>query len=275
MNVYALGASKNIGYYSAVRLLRKGATVTFLMRNPAVFDDDELIQKYVTSGKARIVKGDALNVADVQHGWETAREGGQNVDTLLFTIGGIPHFSFSKGFLLDPPNICTHTLLNVLCTIPVEQRAPATQPRIIAVSSTGITRASHGNLPFVLKPLYGFFLDGPHKDKLGLERVLAYCARRPWIDQEPRAAILSADWTSLPGLPAEGELKHVVVLRPALLMGESCKGDRQKDDKPPYKAAEHDLGGYTISRQDVAHFIVEGALAEWDKWEGKCVDLAY
>ena len=106
MNVFALGASKNIGYYSAIRLLSmtppipfpidetnpvidKGATVTFLLRNTTAFDTDETIQSYVRSGKARLVKGDALNIGDVTRGWTEAQAATdkQHVDFVLFTVG--------------------------------------------------------------------------------------------------------------------------------------------------------------------------------------------
>ena len=105
MNVYAIGASRNIGYYSAVRLLsasnpflrrtmadyraiEKGATVTFLLRSLNVFETDELIQGYVKSGHVRLVQGDALKAEDVAKGWEAAQEGPQShVDLVLFTLG--------------------------------------------------------------------------------------------------------------------------------------------------------------------------------------------
>ena len=107
MNVYTLGASKNIGYYSAIRLLGmtalvshfvvllikscpgKGATVTFLLRKPEVFDNDELIQPHVKSGKARLVKGDALSIEDVARGWAEAQSASEShrVDAVLFTVG--------------------------------------------------------------------------------------------------------------------------------------------------------------------------------------------
>ena len=40
-------------------------------------------------------------------------------------------------------------------------------------------------------------------------------------------------------------------------------------------ADEQGSDGYTISRRDVAHFISEHVLAEWDRWEGKRVSLSY
>lgn len=118
MKVYTIGGSRNIGYHASLRLLRKsihfprvlascqsesapwlfvdkGATVTFLLRNPSCFDEDEAIQGFVKQGRVRTVKGDALVKEDVRRGWEVA---GQNVpgsssdadgrvDVLLFTVG--------------------------------------------------------------------------------------------------------------------------------------------------------------------------------------------
>ena len=66
-----------------------GATVTFLLRSPAVFADDRAIQPFVASGKARLVQGDALVKEDVQRAWTEAGKGDDNrpVDLLVFTVG--------------------------------------------------------------------------------------------------------------------------------------------------------------------------------------------
>lgn len=66
-----------------------GATVTFLLRKPQIFDNDESIQKYVRDGKARLVTGDALVKDDVRRAWAEASIGddGNPVELLLFTLG--------------------------------------------------------------------------------------------------------------------------------------------------------------------------------------------
>jgi hypothetical protein len=66
-----------------------GATVTFLLRSPAVFDQDETIQSYAKKGKARLIQGDALVKDDVSRAWSEAEQGDDNrpVDFLLFTVG--------------------------------------------------------------------------------------------------------------------------------------------------------------------------------------------
>jgi len=273
--VLSIGGSRNIGYLSAIRLLEKGATVTFLLRSPSSFDVDATIQKYVQSGKARLVKGDALIKDDVEKAWvEAAKgEGEEKVDVVLFTVGGTPKFELTKGFTVSPANLVTQCLLNVLSTL------PPNHPKIITLSSTGLTKKSHANLPFALKPLYGYLLTGPHKDKLGTERVVAHCAGWPWDAEEVGEDILGSGWQD--GLPEAGSVKSIVVIRPALLVEGDCKADKLKDEKKkgkakePYRVKEGDIGGWTVSRKDVAHFIVEGVLGDWKKWEGKCISIAY
>lgn len=151
---------------------------------------------------------------------------------------------------------------------------PTTGPRLITISSTGLSRASHAALPLALKPMYGYLLRSPHADKLGAERVVAHCAGWKWTDEEPSEKILPQGWQEREGLIEPGKLKHLVVVRPALLTDGSCKADGAT--KIPYRTVDGELdGGYTISRKDVAHFLVEGVLPQWDQWEGKCISIAY
>ncbi|KAL1709156.1 hypothetical protein EV121DRAFT_276545 [Schizophyllum commune] len=272
-NILALGASKNIGYFAAIRLLDAGATVTFLLRNPAVFDEDEAIKKAVAAGKAFLVKGDGLNQDDVARAWAEATSHG-HVDTLLFTVGGVPKgFSLTKGFIIEPHNLVTQCLLNTLCTIPKD----APQPRIVVVSSIGLTKRSHSSLPLIFKPLYAHALAMPHRDKLGVERVLAHCAGLPWdaSEEEPADDIVGAGWRERQGLPGPGELKQVLIVRPALLTDGECKADKKKEGREPYRAEEKELGGYTVSRKDVGHFIFKAVTSDWNKYGGKIINVGY
>ena len=66
-----------------------------------------------------------------------------------------------------------------------------------------------------------------------------------------------------------------VILKPALLTDGACKADTASAGKQPYRFSEEDLGGYTISRKDVGHFIAENLLEDWKKWSGKGISLAY
>lgn len=192
----------------------------------------------------------------------------------LLHAGGTPKFQLTKGFVISPPNLVTQSLLNTLSTIPPQTIAP----KIITLSSTGLTRSSHANLPLALKPLYGYLLTGPHNDKVGSEKVVAHCAGWDWDVRDADAGpdIMGEHWEE--GLP-KGTL-DILVVRPALLVDGDCKADKvdkagKVKGKDAYITKEGDIGGYTVSRKDVAHFLVEGALSDWDAWKGKCVTIAY
>lgn len=200
-------------------------------------------------------------------------------------------FKLTKGFTISPPNITTQAILNVFCTIP--DSVP--RPKFIAATSIGVTKDSP--LPLVYKPLYAYLLREPHADKLGLERVLAHGSGRQWDDKEPRAEITTVDgikWQDRKDLPSSGSLE-VLVLRLPIFVGSDQKpahppsatnagapssppradeAETKKDEegKPKYRVGGSELSGtYTISREEVAHFIAETAVKNWDQYKGKAV----
>ena len=191
-------------------------------------------------------------------------------------------FKVTKGFTIDPPNITTKAILNVLCTMPTSP----TPPKVIAITSIGVTKDSP--IPLVYKPLYGYLLRGPHADKLGLERVLAHVGGRGWDNKEPRDDITTVDgvkWQDRTNLPAPGSLEVLVIRPPAFVESKqkpapsSSTGndsDAKKDDeKPGYRVGSSELGGtYKISREEVAHFIAENAMKDWDQFKGKCITVS-
>jgi len=275
MNVLTFGGSRNIGYYASLRLLRQGATVTFLLRSTGVFDSDQDMRPFIAQGKAILVEGDALKLDDVKAAWNRALTANEShaIDLVLFTIGGNPSFKLlNHGFVIKPRNLCTQTLLNVICTVP----DLPTSPKFIAVTSLGITQDCHDHLPLALKPLYSFLLAGPHADKLGAERVLAHCSGHTWSDPEPRSDIMngpSGNWSDRDHLPAKGTLKDLVIVRAAMLMDGECKGDEKAG---AYRASTQYLeGAYRVSRKDVAHFISTRVIQNWSEWNGKIANIAY
>jgi hypothetical protein len=277
-NVLVLGGSRNIGYYAALRLLASGATVTFLLRSPSAFDQDETVQRYIKSGKARLVKGDGLVQEDVKRAWEDSGKD-KPVDTVLFTVGGTPKFQISKGFVIEPQNLVTQCLLNVLTTMPKPSETNRSPPRMIVISSIGLTPSTHQSLPLLLRPMYSYLLAVPHKDKIGAERLLWHCAgkERPADVPEPGEEIMGSDWVHREGLPEFGSFANMLTVRPALLTDGECKADKMQasGEKKPYRVAGEDLSGYTVSRKDVAHFIVEDALKNWDQYRNTTVAIAY
>ncbi|EEB90534.1 hypothetical protein MPER_11244 [Moniliophthora perniciosa FA553] len=270
MNIFSIGAARNIGYYSSIRLLDAGCTVTFLLRNPSVFDGDEVIKKYVASGKVALVKGDALVKSDVERGWAEAAKHGK-VDILLFTVGGTPHFSFRKGFVVEPHDLVTRCMLNALCTMPKDSPLP----KVVTVTSIGLMRSSHAALPMLLKPFYAL-LAVPFHDKIGVERLLYHCAGWLWRDEAKANAddVLGVNWSETPGLPERGSLGDVLIVRAALFTDGECVAESK--GKKGYRVTDGDLpGAWTISRKDVAHFIVDALLNKWDQCGSKCVSIAY
>ncbi|KAF9014247.1 hypothetical protein BDQ17DRAFT_1419148 [Cyathus striatus] len=273
-NVLSIGGSRNIGYFASLRLLAAGATVTFLLRNPSVFDSDTDVQKYIRKGTAFLVKGDALVKSDVELAWKEATANGiKNVDLLLFTVGGTPKFTVLKGAVINPPNLVTHSLINTLCTMP----RMTLQPRIVVVSTIGTTRSSRAAIPVALKPVYGYLIKEPRKDKLGAERILSHVGGWRWNttdDGEPSEHIIGrGDWTKLEGLPAQGELKRILLVRAAMLTDGECLADKKGSNA--YRVSKQDITGWNISRQDVAHFVVDAVLNRWDEYENETVSIAY
>lgn len=150
------------------------------------------------------------------------------------------------------------------------------QPRLITISSTGLTHSSFALIPFVLKPLYAL-LSVPHKDKVGAERVIAHCAGWKWevdSDEEPGDDILGERWLERDGLPAAGSFKNVLVIRPALLTDGECKAEKG-GKKNAYRVKEGDFSAYTVSRKDVGHFVADAVLNRWSEFENKLVTIGY
>ena len=72
----------------------------------------------------------------------------------------------------------------------------------------------------------------------------------------------------------KGAFPRVLILRPALYTDGECRGDKKGVDG--YRVGDGSLpGAYTIGRRDVAHFITEQGLKNWEKWEGKCAVIGY
>ena len=144
----------------------------------------------------------------------------------------------------------------------------------------GVTRTSHAALPLPLRLFYGL-LKVPHKDKAGMERIISHCAGWAFDHEEPGDKIMGHDWVNREGLPAAGSLKRALVIRPALLTDGECfaeSGDALSTGgqrKEPYRVSEADIRGWTISRKDVAHFVVDAVLHRWDQFENKCVSIVY
>lgn len=164
-------------------------------------------------------------------------------------------------------------MINALVTM------PSAETRTIVVSTTGLTHAAHAGLPLLLKPMYSWLLDNPHIDKRGMERIVARAIGRTldgWSERDITSsdAVLPAGWEER--LP-QGSKPRIVVVRAALLQDGEAKGDTGSFSgaKAPYTIKGENEAGYTISRKDVAHFIVEQAMSAFNDYSGKVVSISY
>ena len=128
----------------------------------------------------------------------------------------------------------------------------ADQPRLIVISSNGIGAQGHADLPWCLKPVYGWLLKEPHADKEEMERQINTCAGIQHVDFNPNGE-------------NKGILDNVIIVRPALLTNGEKKGTQ---------AGNRLLGAWTISRKDVAEFIVSECVQKDSRWRGSGVTIA-
>lgn len=140
----------------------------------------------------------------------------------------------SSSRTMVSPGVCRDTMTVILQVL--EQLSEEERPkRIIAVSSTGLNDMKE--VPLVFRPIYKFLLPEPHKDKKELERLVSTNTFIP-------------NW---------------ILVRPSLLT------DGKLEEK--YRADE-DICGYTVSRVDVGHFLLNQCLVP-TTWINKRVVVTY
>jgi len=141
--------------------------------------------------------------------------------------------------IFDPiqdSTICTDGIVNILKALKSIHDDGLPVPRLIVVSSMGIGEQGK-ELPLLLRPFYKIVLHKPHVDKERMEK----------------AVMEASDW-----------LKEWILVRPALLTNGKHSGK--------YRAIQTS-SGYTISRADVADFMIKNLASK--EWVQKGPVLAY
>ncbi|KAG8734875.1 hypothetical protein FRC10_011343 [Ceratobasidium sp. 414] len=251
MHVLLLGASRNVGYSVTQRLLAHGHTCTLLLRRPEAAEADSALSSYVRDGKLKVVRGDGLVEAEVQQAWNAAKGDGE-VDAVFFGIGGVPKFSFTKGFVMTPADL-TARCMSVLLSVIQSSTTPSTRPKLVTITSNGLDEHTHSLLPLMLKPMYRWLLHAPHVDKIEQENVVKRAAG--WGEGE--------GWLGA---------RNLVIVRPSIFTSGECVADKKED---AYRVDEGLRSAWTVSRADVAHFVAEKVLTDWEKWAGKAWVISY
>ncbi|CAO3628781.1 unnamed protein product [Cunninghamella blakesleeana] len=136
------------------------------------------------------------------------------------------------------PNLCQRTIQVLIDAIQSIDDPQQRPKKLIAITSSGCVE--HKEVPLLFKPLYHFALAAPHEDKREMEhRIVNHCP---------------IDW---------------VIVRPSLLTNGALTGK--------YRSSATTISGYTISREDVGHFMLHQCLDDETakQWIKKCVVVTY
>jgi len=242
-----LGATGGCGLSALRRSLSAGHICIALCRTPSKLSDKIPAE---LQGNLRIEQGNAHDASALARCLAHPTNPGSLVDAVLFSIGGA--FQASK-FALDDPTVCQRGMAALLDALS-QTRSPqhdggplAGRPRVIAISTTGITAAGR-DVPLLFVPMYHIVLKGPHKDKKAMEALLTGS---------------DEDWT---------------VVRPSLLTdgAETTTPIRAGAEDVVAGKAESQAVGYTISREDVGKWIFENLIEEKDaSWVRKAATVTY
>ncbi|KAK3939959.1 oxidoreductase AflX [Diplogelasinospora grovesii] len=184
------------------------------------------------------------------------------VDTIISSIGAAPTLSLTGGIALDDPHACGTGMTALLTALRRcrDEKGAVGDPRIVAVSTTGISDSGRRDVPLLMVPLYHVLLREPHKDKKAMERALVASGERRWT--VVRASLL----TDGPGVEDGGRVRVRVGVEDLVVGGK--------------EGVKSLAVGYTIAREDVGRWIFENLIQEdgeggGGRWDGKAVTVTY
>jgi len=148
-------------------------------------------------------------------------------DVIMSGIGCYVKFVKFRPVLLDP-NLCKDALDTITSAMTQVERPPK---RLIVVSTTGLDKRR--DIPIAMVPLYRWLLHEPHEDKRKMEEAVINAGKAGIVDE----------W---------------IIVRAALLT------NGPKTEK--YHAGKG-IRGYTVSRNDVGHFLSQNLVSK--EWVGE------
>ncbi|KAK0565319.1 hypothetical protein OC844_001286 [Tilletia horrida] len=286
MNLIFIGATAGCSLYAVLHLVKDALSkeeqtddavrpahqAFVLARRPEEYknillDTHQVSPAAFERGILTIVGGDATSAADMRRLFQTAkREGGTNkknkIDAIVTSVGAklIFHANPLRAPSLSPPNLCTNATRALLEALRHEFPASAgggqEQPRVVAITSNGIGKEAHAQVPFLLRGMYSWMLHEPHADKQEVETLLLRAANLPHPEFNPT-----------PSATEPREINSLTLIRPALLTSAPAS-------TKPVRAGATLSGAYTISRADVGRVMWEECLVG-GKWAGEGILLAY
>jgi uncharacterized protein YbjT (DUF2867 family) len=217
-----LGATGGCGLSALRRSLAADHTCIALCRTPSKLT---AILPLESHPNLTVIEGNAHDSAALIRGLVNPANPTRTVDVVLTSIGSAFNL---KNFGMEDSKVCENgmkTLLDALTAL--RQTGVTGQPRIIAVSSTGVSKFER-DIPLVMLSLYRVIAAPAHKDKRIMEDLLAASAE---------------EWT---------------IVRPSLLTdGAETQRQIRAGVEDPVKGVEKREIGYTISREDVGRWISE------------------
>ncbi|CAD0092883.1 unnamed protein product [Aureobasidium vineae] len=224
-----LGATGGCAGACLIAALKDGYTCRALVRTPSKLTTSLNNQGVSESSLANleIVQGNAKDINSVKALLQTSFG---IVDTIVFGVGAAPKLRLHiMPVTLDDPDLCRTAMATLLSAL--NELKAATKPRLLAASTTGITRGPR-DVPILYVPLYHWLLHTPHIDKRIMEQLV---------------------WEQKDKPDAESVIGEFAIVRSTLLMD----GNGVGVENVRYGLESNPALGWTIDRKDVGNWLFE------------------
>lgn len=264
-SILFIGASGGVAQTALLNSLAAGHTCVALARSAAKLAAALPSPSYPN---LTIIEGNARDQAAMERalvvpGSPSPQQHQRMVDMVVSSVGSLP--SLRNGGLLEDSTVCATSMAAMLAAIDVLAGPTSPIPRIVAVSSTGLSRFGR-DVPLAFVPLYRVALAAPHRDKEKMERLLVHGLDGKNDDTAAAAAGARPEFTIIRGsfYVAEDESRRKKPVRVGI--------------EDPVKGIESKAVGYTISREAIGRWIFANLLEDdalSKQYSGKVVTLTY